>query len=199
MKWIPLHLEIWLPVGKFHFKLNGMALDNPFPQRKRIRLQGYDYRQSGFYFVTICTQERVRYFGAIQAGTMHLSAAGECVQAEWLAIPAHYPHVHLHAFVVMPDHVHGIIEIEGDDITTPAVQAYQKVLPGGLPRIANAFKGAVTRRCRTELELERVWQKGYYERIIRDALQFENTTRYILDNPMRWQSKRPNISPGDPK
>ncbi|MBK9124089.1 MAG: hypothetical protein IPM16_13370 [Chloroflexi bacterium] len=82
--------------------------------RRSIRLQGYDYTQSGAYFVTICTRDRTCLFGEIADGTMTLNPVGEVVQACWDAIPTHFPTVELDAFVVMPNHVHGILVITDD-------------------------------------------------------------------------------------
>ena len=81
--------------------------------RRTIRLKGYDYTQSGAYFVTICTHERVCLFGEAVDGAMALSRAGEIAQARWFAIPHHHPNIELDAFVVMPNHVHGIVIIVG--------------------------------------------------------------------------------------
>src|SRR6185312_7959509 len=86
--------------------------------RKSIRLRGYDYASPGAYFVTIVTQDRACLFGEISRGRMHLNAAGMAAQTVWAAIPVHFPRVRLDAFVVMPNHVHGIILIAGTDAAT---------------------------------------------------------------------------------
>jgi REP element-mobilizing transposase RayT len=85
-----------------------------FPQRKSPRLQSYDYGQSGAYFVTLCTHQRRQVFGEVVNQTMRLTAAGMMAQECWFAIPDHYPDVELDAFVVMPNHVHGILVLIGD-------------------------------------------------------------------------------------
>ena len=83
--------------------------DADWPQRRRLRLRDYDYSQAGAYAVTICTQGGAFLFGHVSDGTMHLSAAGRVVERVWNRLPEHYPHVELDTFVVMPDHVHGVI------------------------------------------------------------------------------------------
>jgi REP element-mobilizing transposase RayT len=85
--------------------------DQPKRHRRSVRLQDYDYSQSGAYFVTICTQERTCMFGKIVDGAMQLNDAGIIVDQCWLNIPNHFPQVDLDAFIVMPNHVHGIIVI----------------------------------------------------------------------------------------
>ena len=82
-------------------------------QRRSPRLQGYDYSQSGAYFVTICCHQRAQLFGHITDGTMHLSPAGQIALERWFAIPEHHAHVDLDAFVVMPNHIHGIVILTG--------------------------------------------------------------------------------------
>ena len=85
--------------------------------RKSIRLKDYDYSQAGAYFITICTHERQALFGQIVDGQMQLNSLGEIVQATWSALIEHYADIHLGAFVIMPNHVHGIIEIKKEEVT----------------------------------------------------------------------------------
>lgn len=83
--------------------------------RRSIRLNGYDYSQTGVYFITICTQNRECLFGEVVNGAMRLNGLGEIAQRCWNEIPAHFPHVKLDAFVVMPNHVHGVLWVVRDD------------------------------------------------------------------------------------
>lgn len=90
------------------------------PQRKSPRLQGYDYSQPGAYFVTICTHQRLHCFGEVIEGSMNLNRLGEIASELWFALPQHHPGIELDAFVVMPNHIHGIIVLVG---TAPALSA----------------------------------------------------------------------------
>jgi REP element-mobilizing transposase RayT len=109
------------------------------PQRKSPRLQGYDYSQSGAYFITICTHQRQNLFGEVIDGVMHCSQAVDIAVACWQTIPNHYPAIELDAFVVMPNnHVHGILMLDGN----------WKQFKTVVGRVINGYKGAVTARIR---------------------------------------------------
>jgi REP element-mobilizing transposase RayT len=139
------------------------------------RFPGFDYRQPGAYFVTFCTWRRRRILGRVVDGVVRVSAAGLIVRDTWEAIPDHYPGISLDAFVVMPDHVHGIIVIESVDKS--------------LVEIVGSFKSASAR----EINLARgspgaaVWQRSYHDRIIRDDREWWSVRRYIDDNPRDWR------------
>lgn len=146
------------------------------PQRKSPRLQGYDYSQSGAYFVTICTYQRLHLFGSIDNEIMHLNTAGEIVAACWQTIPTHYPDVELDAFVVMPNHMHGILVLYGDNL------AFRTMLG----RVINAYKGAVTARFRQQATDSHIWQTRYHDHIIRSEANLNHIRNYVATNPARW-------------
>lgn len=85
---------------------------NTLPKRRTVRLYGYDYSQEGLYFVTLCCQDKICRFGKVENGEMVLNRMGEIAKECWLEIPRHYQNVVLHEFVIMPNHIHGIIEID---------------------------------------------------------------------------------------
>ena len=145
-------------------------------QRKSPRLKGYDYSREGAYFITICTHNRVHLFGHIADDEMHLSPVGEIAVARWDAIPDHYPDVDLDTFIVMPNHVHGILLLTGkSDFKTV------------LGRVINGYKGAVTAGvCRQHLGII-VWQSRYHDHIIRGETDLNRIRQYVLTNPARWQ------------
>lgn len=161
---------------------------------KVIRLQNYDYSQSGRYFVTICTKNRVSYLGKICEGKMELSEAGKVVERFWNNIPKHAENVKLDAFVVMPDHVHGIIFIKNDLVGTchgMSLQEYRynkfgKPISGSLSVIVNQFKSAVTRECK-QRQISFKWQEQFYERIIRNEEALYKIRKYIINNPVKWE------------
>jgi putative transposase len=173
--------------------------------RRSIRLQGYDYTQVGAYFVTICTYQRQRLFGEIVDGEMNLNLCGQVVVSRWQNIPRHFPCVKLDEFVLMPDHLHGIIVIgEGEGIAFPDggsldLDSFQgNAMPlrrtetDSLGAIVQNFKSVSTRKTN---QINRsagtpVWHRNYHERIIRDEMALKNIRRYIAANPLKWEGDR---------
>ena len=165
--------------------------------RRSIRLCGYDYAQEGLYFVTVCCQGRACLFGEIVDGEMILNPAGRMVEKCWLDIPKHFPHAVLHDYIIMPNHVHGIIELT--DVVAGATNVRAKNF-SPLPRqsqfrspsktigsIVRGFKIGVTKWMRQNTDTFPVWQRNYYEHIIRNAESYGNIAEYIITNPARWQ------------
>ena len=167
---------------------------NPFLHHRRsIRLPDYDYSKPGCYVVTICTHEKQRFFGEITEGKMILSEIGKYATDCWLEIPLHYPDTQLHEFVIMPDHLHGIIEIlptENVDLaleSTHQRNAYQKIIPRSLGCIVRGYKIGVTKKVRKGLNDRIVWQDNFHDKIIRNANMLRNFKRYIVNNPINWK------------
>jgi putative transposase len=226
--------------------------------RRSIRMNGYDYRQAGGYFLTICTHDRACLFGEVADGTMRLNDAGHAVEAIWHDLPSRYPALRTDAFVVMPNHVHGIIVLGGQSDSggarsvgpgAPTTGATTRVAPttesvgaplvgargpggsGGLgdarsdrpgaatagattprattprattPRattrvaptvgdIVGAFKSITTNEYARGVHTSgwppspgRLWQRNYYEHVIRDDADLDRIRQYIDDNPARW-------------
>ncbi|MDZ7371262.1 MAG: transposase [candidate division KSB1 bacterium] len=178
--------------------------------RRSIRLKGYDYTQPGAYFITICTHERAHVFGAVADGTMRLNDAGRIAAQCWRDIPAHFPHVKLDAFVIMPNHVHGVLWImddddNGDDVgarhaaplpaaAPPHTEQFGKPVPGSIPTVVRSFKSAATQRINAWRGTPGapIWQRNYYEHIIRDERALNAIRCYIQENPLRWHLDREN-------
>jgi REP element-mobilizing transposase RayT len=165
-----------------------MPYDPNKHHRRSIRLPGYDYAAAGAYFVTVCTQNRQPLFGEVQNGEMCLSEAGHIVWRCWNDLPNHYAHVKLDAFITMPDHVHAIIVL--DDSIAGEPENHHLPPRHGLAEIVRAFKSFSARRIN---ELRRtagigVWQRNYYERIVRDEQELHQIRAYIIDNPVRWHA-----------
>jgi putative transposase len=173
-------------------------------QRKRLRLREYDYSQPGAYFVTICTKDREHRFGEIVDGQMRSNDMAAVVRLCWNDLPKHYPNVGLDEFVIMPNHVHGIIVILDEPITvgkrtvgdglrpSPTRSSPTKKHP--LPEIVRAFKSFSARRI-NEMQntpSQPVWQRGYYDHIIRDDRSLARIREYIAHNPQRWQMDKEN-------
>jgi putative transposase len=180
--------------------------------RRSIRLKGYDYSLAGAYFVTISTQDRVCVFGDVVAGVMRLNEAGRMVSTEWDTLLARFPGVDLDAFVVMPNHIHGIIVfatwvsvgaplVGAQDVASNKTiddRATTRVAPT-LGDVVGAFKSRVTVEYTRGVKTKgwpafrrRLWQRNFYEHIIRNEASLNHIRQYILDNPARWAFDRDN-------
>jgi putative transposase len=169
-----------------------------YHHRRSVRLPGYDYGQAGGYFVTICAHQRACLFGDIVDGETHLSAFGQVVAEIWEGMPEHHPHVELDAFVVMPNHVHGILHIlrRGTACRAPTYTTarFAEPVPGSLPTIIRSFKSAVTKRINEirGTSGQPVWQRNYYEHVIRTQDDLDDIRQYILGNPAKWSEDHDN-------
>jgi REP element-mobilizing transposase RayT len=167
-------------------------------KRSSIRLKGYDYSRTGAYFVTICVQNHECLFGEIvqvpdASSVMQLNDAGRMVEIVWQEIPRYYPHINIDEFQIMPNHIHGIIAIE---IGQP-----QGVAPTAstlsLADVVHRFKTLTTKRYVDGVNQadwkrfdKRLWQRNYYERIIRDEAECNRIREYIINNPCQWEFDR---------
>lgn len=147
-------------------------------RKNSLRKRNVDYSLPGYYFVTVITKNRIRYLGNIRDHTMILSAAGEVVWECWHAIPSHYPNVKLGAFIIMPDHLHGIVSISRKSRTGEACLA--------LGNIIGSFKSATAKKIHENGNPGFGWLRRYHDHIIRDDVELRLIDRYIRDNPRRW-------------
>lgn len=160
------------------------------PGRRSIRTPAYDYSAPGLYFVTACTHDRRCLFGEIAGEHMVLNECGRIVESCWQAIPEHFPDIELDEFVVMPNHVHAILGIVEPVGATHGSPPGTSRGPGhrSLGAIVGTFKTAVTQRINrlraTPGAL--VWQRSYYEHVIRNERALDAIRQYIADNPRRW-------------
>jgi putative transposase len=182
-----------------------MTLSN---RRRSVRLKGYDYGQAGAYFVTICTQGRVCLLGDAAGDTICLNAAGQLAATLWRDLPIRFPDVELDAFVVMPNHVHGIVVLSDGAVSVgaPLVGAHEhgseRAATRAAPTIGDvvgAFKSLFTvgyiqgvKQGRWPRFQGRVWQRNYYEHVIRDEMELGQIRRYIDENPLRWAFDQEN-------
>ncbi len=169
-------------------------LNKPRPKNS-LRLKGYDYSQSGAYFVTTVTHQRECLFGEIENGIMRLNNAGKIVQTVWLGLPNHYSHVELGAFIIMPNHAHGIIIIH--DIVKAGLRPALTTKPKrqhGLSEIMRAFKSFSSRRIHEtdQFSPEKIWQRGFHDRIIRNEDEWSRIHLYIESNSINWQEDHDN-------
>jgi len=217
--------------------------------RRSIRLKGYDYSQAGLYFVTICCQKRACLFGEIINGEMVLNDAGKIANQCWLEIPNHFPDAKLLEHIIMPNHIHGIIELaeaekKSPDNTTNTIPennndnigaknishennvenigaknishennndnngtknishennveniGAKNISPLQSPSktigsIVRGFKIGVTKWMRQNTDIYDVWQRNYYEHIIRNEQSYQNISQYIINNPAKWNDDK---------
>jgi len=188
----------------------GMVFNPEKHSRRSVRLGGFDYGTAGAYFITICTHQRDFLFGDVVDGKMRLNEFGVVVGECWHAIPDHFCHLELDMFIVMPNHVHGIITIIENLSDVGATHASPMHAPqnrvtqerathgsplrimgpqkGSIGAIVGQFKSAVTKRINILRDTPgvMVWQRNYYERIIRTDEELTDTREYIVNNPIRW-------------
>jgi REP element-mobilizing transposase RayT len=167
--------------------------DSPKHHRRSIRLKHYDYSQSGAYFVTICTRGRQCLFGEIIDGDIALNELGEIVQQEWELSEQIREEIEIGPYVVMPNHFHAIVIINacrGDRPVTPTPDEPRGPRPKSLSSLMAGFKSSVTKRINQLLNTPGtpLWQRDYYDRIIRSEKEYEQTALYILNNPQNWEA-----------
>lgn len=174
-------------------------MNNQLPQRRSIRLIDYDYSQEGLYFVTICCKDKICHFGKVVDGEMVLNEGGLVAMECWLDIPKHFPSIILHEFIIMPNHIHGILEIKecvGAKNLSPENNTLFKSPTGTIGSVICGFKIGVTKwynnkRAKDFSPLQdkkSIWQRNYYEHIIRNEQSHQNISEYIIHNPINWEN-----------
>lgn len=170
--------------------------------RRSIQLPDYNYSQPGWYFVTICTHERKMMFGSVVDGEMRLNASGEQVQKTWYTLPNRFPSVQLDEFVVMPNHVHGIIILTDTQASPSSSQQYLDmasvpekkdscaVPEPRLGEVIRTFKGAATYLIRSTINSAFAWQSRYYDHIIQNQADLDRIRTYIANNPAHWEQDK---------
>lgn len=187
-----------------------MNYDPTSHHRKSIRLKEYDYRNANWYYITICTGNRINWFGKIEGSKIVLSEVGKKAKEYWEEIPAHFKYCDLDYYVIMPNHIHGNIIINdhkiietrrGVQLNAPTIEIFgklntqakkiyfSKISPqkGHLGIVIRTFKAAVKKYC-NQIGLDDFsWQRNYYEHIIRNELDLYNIRKYIELNPLKWE------------
>jgi REP element-mobilizing transposase RayT len=176
------------------------------PQRRSIRLKGYDYSQAGLYFITICCQDRICLFGDVVKGEIILNEAGKMVETEWLNLPDRFKNIELHESVIMPNHFHGILKIVGVTLVVArnvGIAENQIGQPQGIAPtktigdMMDAYKSITTvnyiRGVKT-LNWQpfngKLWQCNYWEHIIRNEQSYRRISVYIINNPKEWSDDK---------
>jgi REP element-mobilizing transposase RayT len=185
---------------------------------KSHRLQNWDYSWNGYYFVTICTKDRENFFGKIEKEKMSLNHIGEMVEKFWLEIPKHFENVSLDEFVIMPNHIHGIIIIDNLVSTgnanpvetqqhnhvetqqccvstgnTKKSNTFYKLKPKSLPVIIRSYKSICTKTINhVQNEIFFAWQPRFYDHVIRNENSLNRIREYIIHNPLKWDLDKNN-------
>ncbi|MFH1077149.1 MAG: transposase [Pseudomonadota bacterium] len=173
--------------------------------RCSIRLKGYDYSQAGLYFITICTQNKLCLFGGIENRDMILNDAGQMVERQWQELIYRFDNIRLHEFIVMPNHFHGIIEFVGVPLvgTRNTGGTYNTGIgqPQGIAPtvgdVVGAFKSLTANDYIQNVKQnnwqpfnQKLWQRNYYEHIIRNEKTYFEISEYIQTNPLKWQEDK---------
>ncbi|MGR3178580.1 MAG: transposase [Candidatus Anammoxibacter sp.] len=203
-----------------------MKCDPKIHHRKSIRLSGYDYSQAGLYFITICIQNRKCLFGEIMDGAMASNGAGKMVKNEWLQLPQRFTNIKLHEYIVMPNHFHAILEIVGvtlvvaqNDTVAKNTDAKnntvdsekEKGQPQGIAPtnktvgdMIGAFESITTVEYIRGVKTngwrrfdKKLWQRNYWEHIIRNENEYKRITEYIINNSMKWDMDKLNDGDGN--
>ncbi len=161
----------------------GAAGTSPFPRRKPTRLPGYDYATPGAYFITTCTDGYRCLFGRVEDGIWQANRLGGIVEECWLQLRTHYPAIDLDEFSVMPNHFHGVVHLRD-----------------GAPSLIELVRGFKTFSARRINAMRhsprtRVWQRSFYDRIVRSDADLQRIRAYIFDNPGNWDKGRSGGSP----
>ena len=174
--------------------------------RRSIRLKHYDYSRTGCYFVTVVAQNREHLFGEIVEGEMVLNEAGRMIYTLWYEITHDFENIKLHSFVIMPNHIHGIIEIAkpvgAESISAleqPICHEFQRAemdsAPTSLSMVIQSFKRHTTLQYIKMVKNgtlppfnKRIWQRNYYEHIIRNDVDYERVATYTINNPLTWEN-----------
>lgn len=164
-----------------------------YQHRRSIRLQSHDYASPGDYFITICTYEREPMFGAIHEGEMYLNEWGTIVDKSWQDLGQYFSHIHLSSWVVMPNHVHGIVCIDQYPESHFKIdRKFSDAVPGSISAIVGSFKSATTRKINQIRQNSgaTIWQRNYHEHVIRDEISRAKIQDYIIENPRSWRDDR---------
>jgi REP element-mobilizing transposase RayT len=221
-------------------------MDKSLPNRRSIRLKKYDYSQPGYYFITICTEDRIHRFGDIVCGNMRLNKFGEIVTVQWDDLKNRFPNIQLDQFIIMPNHIHGIIHVgaplagarqslavarqsltgarqsrtgtrqsrtinDNTWATGGDMRATARVAPTDthqsrvtVGEIVGGYKSLCVHHCLQWIKsncptfhLGKLWQRNYWEHIVRDENELNGIRDYIRQNPQKWETDRLNGGAGN--
>ncbi len=183
-------------------------MEDKFQNKYRIpsaRLQNWDYASEGSYFITICTHNREHLFGEIENGKMKLSNVGIIADLMWYEMKNHVKNIELGGFVVMPNHIHGILILNNDIVENEHISLHSDIAsnvstknefmsaispkPNSISTIIRSYKSSVTKHA-NRLGFDFKWQTRFHDHIIRDVASFEKIQNYIANNPKNWENDK---------
>ena len=159
-----------------------------YKDHKQYRLPFFNYASAGLYFITICTHDRKDFLGRIENGKLNPSIIGDIINNCWNNIPASSPYASIDSYILMPNHVHGIIAIENQDQSREIAAVKFAPEKQSLSIVIRNFKAAVSIRVHKQLSMAVIWQSRFYDHIIRNEDELEKIREYIRTNPLQWRS-----------
>jgi putative transposase len=162
-----------------------------YKTKKQYRLPYYNYARSGYYFVTICSYNKNEIFSSILDGTVVLTDIGKTIERSWEYIPTSSPFASLDEYIIMPDHLHGIILIDNPNENDTAEVKFE-MRKRTLSVVIRTFKAAATASARKIYPGIDLWQPRFFDRIIRNEHELQRIRKYIVDNPRQWEADRNN-------
>jgi putative transposase len=167
-------------------------------ERKRNRLKDYDYSRNGYYFITICSKNGKELLGMIRDHGMVLDELGVITDTCWRNMPHRFPDVTVDEYIIMPNHLHGIVVIGTNAAGNTSVMSKEGADPCSpqdrtkmyLSKIVHSFKSSVTREVRRQFNIRFEWQKSFYDHVIRDDASLDKIREYISNNPLKWETDR---------
>lgn len=165
--------------------------------RKLNRLNNFDYSSEGLYFITSCVHDKICHLGEVVNEEMRLNNYGMIAEQQWLWLEEQYSHINLYSYSIMPNHIHGIIEIDKSKIietdsgnTTGTNTPKEPIKIKSISELIGAYKTTTSKHIHLAGLNEFKWQRSFYDHIIRDARSFEKISNYIENNPSNWQDDR---------
>mgnify|MGYP003859149097 CR=1 FL=1 len=175
-------------------------------ERKPNRMAGFDYGRDALYFVTSCVQDRVCCFGAVSAGKMMRNRYGDIAHEQWEWLQTQYPYIVSHEFIVMPNHIHGVLEINRDhvgtgrDLSVPEINrdhvgtgrdlSVPEIKIKSLSELMGAYKTTTSKKIHLSGYPEFQWQRSFHDHIIRDEKSYHNIVHYIRENASKWKGDK---------
>jgi len=172
-----------------------MAYNPEIHHRQAIRLKNYDYSQAGAYFITICTKQKQCIFGDIKNGQMRFNHLGSIADQYWQEIPQHFPNITLDVYVIMPNHLHGILWIIESSQNANKNRKFGNIVSTSISSVIRSYKAIITKKINKICDSQgvaSVWQGRYHEKIISDEQTLQNTRNYIINNPLNWDRDQDN-------
>lgn len=162
-------------------------------RRKKMRLKGYDYSQDNLYYVTICTHCHENCFGMIRDCKMELNECGQIADEQFKWMQKQYSYIKIPVWIIMPDHIHAIIEIDGGRVRSQPDPTEIPIKIKPLPELIGAYKTTTSKKIHQSGLKHFRWQRSYHDHIIRNSTEYSRIYSYIEDNPMNFESEKPDM------